>query len=188
MAVSVHAKPLHQLLLEEGVMSQEQLQSVQVEAAKSGQGLKQAILHRGLMTEQELTALVARGLGVTSIDLSHCLIKPEVVQLVPEALARKHLLMPVFKIGESLTVAMEDPLNYVAIDELRLKTKSGIKSVVAGESAIRQAIDQYYGAAGTIAEVAQAIREAGLPQREEEAAEGAPVVRLVNLLIMQAVK
>ena len=126
--------------------------------------------------------------GVTQIDLANYLIKPEVVALVPEPLARKHTIMPVFKIGESLTIAIGDPLNFYAIDELRMKTKCEIKTVVATESSIRQAIEQYYGAAGTIAEVAQAIQEAGLPKRDEEAAEEAPVIRLVNLLIMQAVK
>ena len=188
MAVTRQAKPLPELLLEQGLVTQEQLSSAQAEAAKSGRPLKQVIVQKGLMTEQDLAVLVAVQSGVTSIDLGNYLIKPEVVQLVPEALARKHTLMPVFKIGESLTVAMDDPLNFFAIDELRLKAKCDIKTVVAGTTSIRQAIEQYYGAAGTIAEVAQAIQEAALPKRDEEAAEEAPIIRLVNLLIMQAVK
>ena len=182
------AKPLQDLLLAEGVISREQLQSAQAEATRSGHPLKRVIVQKGLLTEQDLMAVVARQSGVTSIDLSSHLIKPEVVQIVPEALARKHTLMPVFKIGDSLTVAMENPLNFFAIDELRLKTKCDIKTVVANETSIRQAIDQYYGAAGTVAEVAAAIKEAAIPQREEEAAAEAPIIRLVNLLIMQAVK
>ncbi|MBI4342523.1 MAG: Flp pilus assembly complex ATPase component TadA, partial [Candidatus Omnitrophica bacterium] len=183
-----HTKPLHELLLEQGTLTREQLQSAQGEAAKTGYPLKRVILQKGWMTEQDLTALIASQSGVTHIDLSNHLIKPEVIQLVPEPLARKHTIMPVFKIGDSLTVAMDDPLNFFAIDELRLKTKCEIKAVVASESGIRQAIDQYYGAAGTIAEVAQAIQEAALPKKDEEAAAEAPVIRLVNLLIMQAVK
>src|SRR3989338_1913522 len=98
--------------------------------------------------------------GVTTIDLSHYLIKPEGIQLVPEALARKHTLIPVFKIGDTLTIALEDTLNFFALDELCLKTKCHVKTVVADRDSIRQAIGQYYGATGTIAEVAQAIAEA----------------------------
>ncbi len=188
MAVTHHAKPLHQLLADQGILSREQLHGLQAEAGRSGQPLKRLIIQKGLMTEQDLTTLMASQLGVTSIDLTSYLIKPDVIQLIPETLARKHTVMPVFKIGESLTVAIDDPLNFFAIDELRLKTKFEIKAVVATESGIRQAIEQYYGASGTIAEVAQTIQDATLPQKEEEAAQEAPVIRLVNLLILQAVR
>ena len=182
------AKPLPELLLEQGGLSREQLQGAQADAAKSGQPLKRVLVQRGLMTEQDLAGIVAAQSGVMSIDLANHLIKPDVAQLIPESLARKHLLIPVFKIGDSLTVAMEDPLNFFAIDEVRLKTKCEIKTVAAGETSIRQAIDQLYGATGTIADVARAIQDAALPQKDEEAAAEAPVIRLVNLLIMQAVK
>jgi len=188
MALTRHVKTLHEMLLEQGALTPEQLQGAQAEAAKSGRPLKRVIVQKGLMTEQDLAALVATQSGVTSIDLANYLIKPDIVQLVPEPLARKHTLMPIFKIGESLTVAMEDPLNFFAVDELRLKTKCDIKTVVASETSIRQAIDQYYGSAGTIAEVAQAIQDASLPQKDEQLAAEAPVIRLVNLLIMQAMK
>ena len=188
MAIARQAKPLHELLLEQGVIGKEQLQKAQAEAAKTGVPLKRFLVQKGLMSEPELVALIAAQSGVTSVDLGSYLIKPEVVQLVPESVARKYLLIPVFKIGDSLTVAIEDPLNFFAIDEVRLKTKCDIKTVVAGETSIRQAIDQYYGASGTVAEVAEAIEAAALPQKDEEAAEEAPVIRLVNLLIMQAMK
>jgi type IV pilus assembly protein PilB len=181
-------KALHELLLEQGLLPKDQLQQAQVDAARAGLPLKRLLVQKGLLAEEDLTALIAGQAGVPAVDLASYLIKPEVVQLVPEALARKHNIMPVFKIGESLTVAMDDPLNFFALDELRLKTKHEIKTVVAGETSIRQAIDQYYGAAGTIAEVAQAIKEAQLPQKDEEAAAEAPVIRLVNLLIMQAMR
>ena len=181
-------KPLPELLLEQGMLSREQVQAVQAEAAKSGHPFTRVLVQKGFVTEQDLAAVVAEQSGVTAIDLANHLIKPEVIQLVPEALARKHVLIPVFKIGDALTVAMEDPLNFFAIDELRLKTKCELKTVVAGESAIRQAIEQYYGATGTIAEVAQAIQQAAIPQKDEDVAEEAPIIRLVNLLLMQAVK
>ena len=182
------AKGLTELILEQGTLSPQQLQGVQAQAAKTGQPFKRVLVQQGLMSEEDLAALVAMQSGVPFINLSNHLIKPEVIQLVPEALARKHTLIPIFKIGESLTVAMEDPLNFFAVDELRLKTKCDIKTVVAAQAGIRAAIEQHYGSSGTIAEVAQAIKEAALPQSDEVAAQGAPVIRLVNLLIMQAVR
>jgi len=188
MAVVRHLKALPELLLEQGVLTASQLQQAKAHAAKSGQPLKRIIVQQGLITERELTAMIATQSGVTSIDLSSYLIKPEVIQLVPEPLARKHTMIPVFRIGDTLTVATDDPLNVFAIDELHLKTKCDIKTVVASEESIRQAIDQYYGASGTITEVAQAIEQAALPRKDEDAAEEAPIIRLVNLLIMQAVK
>ena len=182
------AKSLPELLLEQGALTAEQLKAAQSQATKTGRPLKQVLIHQGLLSEPELTELLARQSGTTSVDLSTYLIKPDVIQLVPEASARKHVLIPVFKIGQTLTVAMDDPLNFFAVDELRAKTRCDIKTVVASEGSIRQAIDQYYGAAGTIAEVAQAIQEAALPARDEDAAAVAPIIRLVDLLIMQAVK
>jgi len=188
MAVAKSIKPLHELLLEQGLLNRDQLQRAQAEAAKSGMPLKRVVIQQGLVSELDLTAVVAGQSGVTSIDLSNYLIKPEVIQLVPEAMARKHTLIPVFKIGECLTIAIEDPLNMFAIDEVRLKAKGEVKTMVASEQGIRKAIDQYYGAAGTIAEVAQAIKDVALPPREEDTAAEAPVIRLLNLLILQAVK
>jgi len=182
------AKPLHELLLDHDELTSEQVEKAQDKSDKAGISLKRAIIDLEFMSEHDLTSFVASQSGVTSIDLSNYLIKPEIVQIVPEALARKYLMVPVFKIGDSLTVAMDDPLNFLAIDELRLKTNCSIKTVMASESSIRQVIDQYYGASGTIAEVAHVIEEAEEQESDEVTAEDAPVIRLVNLLIVQAVK
>ena len=182
------AKPLQELLVEQGIVSPEQVRSAQARAATLGCSLKQVITQQGLMTDEDLTDLLAKQFGMTTVDLATYLIKPEVVQLVPESLARKHTLIPVFKIAQTLTVAVNDPLNVFAVDEVRLKTRCEVKTVLASESAIRKAIDQYYGASGTIAEVAKAIKAAEGPRRDEDAAQDAPVIRLVDLLILQAMK
>ncbi len=182
------AKSLHDLLLEQHVLTAEQLRAAQAKAAASGVPLRRVLTQQGLVDDQRLTELLAQHHGMTIVDLASLLIKPEVMQLVPEALARKHALLPVFKIGGALTVAVSDPLNFFALDEVRLKTKCEVKAVLAPESVIRQAIDRYYGAAGTIQEVAQAIQAAQVPQNEADAAQEAPVIRLVELLILQAMK
>ncbi|MBI3324663.1 MAG: Flp pilus assembly complex ATPase component TadA [Candidatus Omnitrophica bacterium] len=181
-------KSLHELLLEQGLLGREQLQALQAQAEKAGIPFKRMLVQQGLIAEDDLTNLLAAQLGVTVLNLSSYLIKPEIIQLVPEALARKHTLIPVFKIGEALTVAVEDPLNFFALDEVRLKTKCEIKAVIASASAIRQAIDQSYGTSASQQEVARAIEAAQLPAAEATATNDAPVVRLVNLLIAQAAK
>jgi len=188
MTVARHARSLPDLLLEQGSLSREQLQQAQAMAAKARQPLKRAIIQQGWVSEEALATLIAEQSGSPIIDLSTYLIKPEVIQLVPEALARKHTLIPVFQIGEAITVAIDDPMNFFALDEVRLKTSCEVKAVVATESSIRQAIDQAYGTSGTVAEVAKAIREAALPKKEEDAAAEAPIIKLVNLLIMQAMQ
>ncbi len=215
-------KPLHELLLEQGVVTQEQLDGAQMHAEQSGQPLRRVIVQEGLMTEEALTELMAAQAGLPTVDLATHLIKPDVIQLIPEPLARRHTLIPVFKIAETLTVAIADPLNFLALDEVRLKIGSDLKLVVASESSIRRALDQYYGSLETAQEVSRAIKAAeqpkdkseGKPKKEPregkrlgkkseepgpnngelgfledtvDASEG-PVIRLVNLLVMQAVK
>ncbi len=184
---SPQVKSLPDLILKHGRVSHERLQQAQAEASRTGQPLKRVLVKQGVIAEQDLTAIVAAQAGVTTIDLSDYLINPDVIKLVPESLARKHVLIPVFKTGDSLTVAMEDPLNVFAIDELRLKTKLNVKAAGASESSIRQAIEEHYGGAGTVAEAAEVVRDTRLPKKDEAAAGEAPVIRLVNLLIMQAV-
>ena len=181
-------KSLPDLLRDHGLLDEAQLRQAQAQATKASQPLKRYVLQQQLVSEEALTALIAEQSDLTAIDLANYLIKPEVTELVPEALARKHTLMPVFRIGQHLTVAMDDPLNFFALDELRLKTGCTIKTVVASERGIRNAIEQYYGAKGTVADVAHAIKDAELPKNDEAAAGEAPIIRLVNLLILQATK
>ena len=176
MTLTRQVKSLPELLLEQGIASPEQLQAAQAQAATLKVPLKRVVTQQGLITEQDLTNLLATQFGMTVIDLSSYLIKPEIIQLVPEPLARKHTLIPIFKIGTSVTIAVSDPLNFFALDEVRLKTKCEVKTVLASETAIRHAIDQYYGASGTIQEVAKAVEAAQVPQQEEDAAGEAVVL------------
>ncbi|MBI4323236.1 MAG: Flp pilus assembly complex ATPase component TadA [Candidatus Omnitrophica bacterium] len=188
MPLARQAKALPELLLEQKMVSPEQLQAAQAQAASRSLPLKQMLIQQGLVTEQDLTNLLADHHGMATIDLTNYLIKPEAIQLVPESLARKQTLIPVFKIADTVTVAVADPLNFFALDEVRLKTKCEVKALLAGETAIRQAIDHYYGAAGTIKEVAQTLEAAQAPPKADGAAQETPVIQLVNLLITQATK
>ncbi len=188
MATTRHVKSLPDLLIEQGVATLAQVQAAQAQATSQGVSFRRIIIQQGLVSEEELTRLLADQFGMATTELENYLIKPEVIQLVPEALARKHGLIPMFQIADSLTVAIADPLNFFAIDELRLKTKCDVKAVLASDTAIRKAIEQYYGSSGTVQEVAKAIEAAQAPRKAEEAATEAPIIQLVNLLVMQAVK
>ena len=190
MAIARQAKSLQELLREQGRLSAEQLQAAQARAASSGQSLKQVIVQQGLMTEEALTALLAEAFGMTTVDLASYQIKSELTQLVPESLARKHTLIPIFKIGQTVTIAVADPLNVFALDEVRLKSRCDVKAVLAGESAIRRPVDQYYGASGTIAEVAKMLETTQATTAEDAGAsmQDGSVIKLLELLVLQAIK
>ncbi|MBI3083668.1 MAG: type II/IV secretion system protein [Candidatus Omnitrophica bacterium] len=156
---------------------------------QSGQPLRRVLVQEGLMTEGALVELMAAQSGLATVDLSTHVIRPDVLQLIPAALARRHTLIPIFKIAETLTVAIADPLNFLALDEVRLQVGGDVKAVLASESSIRKALDQYYGPLVSVKEVSQAIKAAEQPRQEDGmGANEGPVVHLVNLLVMQAVK
>lgn len=121
-----------------------------------------------------------------TIDLSSYLIDQSTLELVPSVLARKYKIIPLFKIGNTITVAMADTGNILAIDDLRNQTGLDVNIVSADPIDIEQAINQYYGLSGTIEEI---IKNVGKPKYEsiEQAAEEAPIIKIVNLLIIQAI-
>jgi len=181
-------KPLGESLVEQGLLTQEQLHEAQAEVRKNGNSLKKAVVKLGILTEDDLVSFLSSYLGIPSVDLSSYLVKSEVVDLIPENLARKHRMIPIYKIGSTVTVAMADPLNFHAIDEVRLKSKCDIKPAIATEEAIGTALEQYYGTKGSLEEIVRAIEKKGLPRKAAEVAEDPPVVKLVNLLVMQAIR
>ncbi len=188
--------PLEEILLKRGLLTDEQLNKAREEARRTGSPLKQVLIRLNLVAEEDMASLIAEHIGVPFIDLSDYLIDPETVKLVPEAMAKKYKLMPVFKIGNTLTVAMADPQDLMAIDEIRLKSGCDVELCLSGWNAIKDAIDQYYGVTGTMQEVIEGIDEEKMKNLPEEMrvedltaiAEEAPIIKLVNLLIIQAVK
>jgi len=188
MTTTRHVKSLYDVLLERGRIAPERLHAAQEQAEQSGQPLRRILVQHGLMSEEEVVELVAEQSGLATIDLSTYLVKPDVIQLIPEALARRHLFLPLFKIAETLTIAIADPMQFFILDAVRLQTKCDVKAVLASETSIRRALDQYYGSASLVQEVSQAIKAAAQPRTEEAIANEGPVIRLVELLVTQAVK
>ncbi len=192
------------LLVQDHVISLEQLQQAQISAKKEGGRLGASLVKLGLVDEKQLTGFISKKFGVPAINLEEQPIDEEVVKLIPKDVAVKHLAIAINRAGSTLIVAMADPSNLLAIDELKFQTSLNIEVVVASESAIRAAIDKYYAAAkgedssAAYEEVMEGFNDEDIEVGEEEeelnsvdlakSAEDAPVVRLVNLILMDAIK
>lgn len=181
-----------ELLLKKGIISQEQVDKAKAEISRSGITIEKALEKLGFISEVDIVKAFADHLEIPFIDLTEYLIDPEVVKLVPETTAKKFKAVPLFKITDSLTVAVSDPQNIVAIDEIREKSgMSSIDVVLSTETMIQRVIDQYYGAMGSAKELVKGLTKEKMDasfKTLEGIAEEAPIVKLVNLIIMQAVK
>ncbi|MDP8296685.1 MAG: type II secretion system ATPase GspE [Candidatus Orphnella occulta] len=189
-------KSLGESLVEEGIITSEQLKQAKLEEKRSGKRLRKVIVKMGLMTEEDLVFFLSNKLGLPRIELAGYLIDSKTIELVPENLARKHELVPLFKIGNRLTCAMVDPWNVFALDEIRMKTSMVVEPAVATETEIKKALDEHYGAKGTMEEVIKSIDEEKLGVKDgkeidlkklQGVAEEPVVIKLVNLIIMKAV-
>src|SRR3989338_828320 len=189
-------KTLPETLVEIGLLTAGQLKEAQREEKETGQPLRRVIVQKGFISEDDLVAFLSSNMNLPRIELANYIIDPAVISLIPEELARKHQIVPVFKIGNSLTCAMFDPLNIFAVDEVRNKIGFDIDPAVATEKEIKRALDEYYSAKGNIQDIIKTIdkERLGLKDGQElelkklqEISGEAPVVRLVNLMIMQAV-
>ena len=194
---------LGELLVRENLISLQQLQAAQEEQRTSGGRLGYNLTKLGYIEENELTQFLSKQYGVPAINLSEFEIDAEVIRLVPKEVAEKHQVIPVNRAGASLIVAMADPSNIFAIDDLKFLTGYNIEVVVASDGAIRESIEKYYGETNetnelsydeVMAEFDEDEIEVGSEDDEanvvdlEKSAEDAPVVKLVNLILIDAIK
>ena len=187
-----------ELLVKENLLSADQLQKARSGAAVSGKRLGSEITGMGFLEESELTDFVAKQYGVPSINLDEFDVSPEVTQLIPEDVVLTHSVVPVNRAGSTLILATSDPSNIFALDDIKLLTGYNIQPVVASEDAIKRAIEKHYEQADVLDEVMAGFDDSDidLVQGEEELdagelgreAEDAPVVKLVNLILTDAVK
>ncbi|MGF1511546.1 MAG: type IV-A pilus assembly ATPase PilB [Myxococcota bacterium] len=194
---------LGELLVRENLITLQQLQKAQESQRKMGGRLGFNLTKLGYIEESELTSFLSKQYGVPSINLSEFEIDPEVIKLVPKEVAEKHQVIPVNRAGASLIVAMADPSNIFAIDDLKFLTGYNIEVVVASDGAIRESIEKYYSRHETsselnyddvMAEFDEDEIEVGFDEDSsnivdlERSAEDAPVVKLVNLILIDAIK
>jgi type IV pilus assembly protein PilB len=163
--------------------------------------IDKTLIKNGIVAEKDIATALAAVLGVPFIDLADYLVDTSVVKLIPEPIAQKYKLIPIFKVGQTLTIAMANPQDVNAIDQVRLKAKCEVEPVLATETAIKHAIDQYYGIGGSIEDVIKGMHDAKadltaleISSKDLEKldlnklADAPPVIKLVNLIIMQAIK
>ncbi|MDP3937782.1 MAG: GspE/PulE family protein [Deltaproteobacteria bacterium] len=182
-----------EILVQKGYLTEAQLQKVLERQKECGGKLGDTCVKMGVITDDQKTDGLALQLGIARVQLASYLIEPEVLSLVTPSMASRNKLVPLFRIEDTLTVAMADPLNIYAIDELRRQTGLEIDSTITTLKEIDEALRQHYGVgAGFQKEIAELGREQGVDlnesgRTEESRSQDAPIIKLVNTVLAQAV-
>ena len=195
---------LGDLLVKEKVITPEQLEQATKLQKDSHTRLASALVKLGFLSDEDVTNFLSRQYGVPAINLSYFEIDPAVVKLIPYETAKRYQILPLSRVGASLTIAMVDPTNVFAMDDIKFMTGFNIEPVVASESSILDGIEKAYGVSkeAELEQVMQSMNETGestdvevqaeeqeLELKElEKAADEAPIVKLVNLVLTDAVK
>ncbi|OQX84035.1 MAG: hypothetical protein B6D53_01045 [Candidatus Omnitrophica bacterium 4484_49] len=198
-----------EILIKEGLITEEDLERAMEYQQKNGGKLGDVLIAMGLVTEKEIAAALGKQLGIPYVSISSGGLKPaedqNLEQLIPEEIARKYLVLPISRTFNSLTIAVVDPLDFVTIDNIRKIAGCEVNPVITTKGELLQAIDEFYGPRDVFREAIQKSYEvkdivtstAGIEEIEEEVvsldrliaqAEEAPVVKLVDLIIRQAIE
>ncbi|MBI1387907.1 MAG: type II secretion system protein GspE [bacterium] len=176
-------KRLGDLLVESGRLTPTQLETALSKKAP-GQKLGEALQELGLLTEQQIVETLSQQLGVPAMKSDLFLIDPLIVEIVPEHFARLHTVIPMFLVDTELTIAMADPLDVPALDELRRVTGYRINCILAAPGAIQNALNEYYSVSHSIEDVINSFED----ESPELDVDNAPAIRLVNQILFHAIK
>ena len=196
---------LGDLLVKEKIITPEQLEQATKAQKEQNCRLGSALVKLGFLTDEDVTNFLSRQYGVPAINLSYFEIDPAVVKLIPFETAKRYQILPLSRVGASLTIAMVDPTNVFAMDDIKFMTGFNIEPVVASESSILAGIDKSYGGPKekeedleTVMQSMTELNDSDVELQAEEtqmelsqlekAADEAPVVKLVNLVLTDAVK
>jgi type IV pilus assembly protein PilB len=199
------SRRLGDLLVKEGLINQEQLQRALADQKGSNEKLGSILVRLDIINEDQLIDFLSKQYGIPSITLTQLDVDVEVVKLVPAQIARKYEVLPIKRAGNQLTLAMADPTNVFAVDDVGFMTNLQVVPVVASQGAIRKAIDRLYeaqtgGLAEVISEMDAAVGDVEVVEGEDEqwakadvfelkeSADEAPVVRLVNMILVDAIR
>jgi type IV pilus assembly protein PilB len=190
-----------------GVITSDQLKKASQEQRQKGERLEQAIIRLGFAKEELVLQCLADYFNLPYVDLDTYLIDETVVKTISEEMARRHMLIPLFKIGSALTVAMTNPLNLLALDELRNKVKTDVEIAISTEKKIKKAIEQHYGAtAAALENTLQHLMKGSMapsPQGPSDykktydlavkeiptgPVDEAPAARMLDLVMIQAIR
>ena len=189
---------LGELLVRRGLLTAPQLTKAVEEQTNTGSALGVVLIKMGILNEADLAGCLQKEYRLSLVDPSAMNLNPEVLRLIPATLVQRHHLIPINLSGSSLTVAMSDPSNIVAINEVKFLTGYDVKVAVAGVSSITAAIEEHYEEGTPYDDVLTELEggDVELVDREEEidlkelekATEDAPVVRLVNAILTNAIR
>ena len=183
-------------LVAASLITERALEQAELQVKTSGGALTAQLVRLGAISEEALLDFLSQHFRVPSVDLGKIQVDENVVRLLPAEMATKFMAVPIERTGRRLTVAMAQPTNLFALDDIKFVTGLEVEPVVATEAAIKKTLDEFYDSAGTLADVMKGIEEEFevVDTHEEEAedglsgAEDAPIVKLVNSLIADSVR
>ncbi len=195
---------LGEILIKESLITQDQLDKALDFQRTNGGKLGSCLTKMGYITDDDITGVLSRQYGVPSINLKYYEIDPNVIKLIPQDTALRYQVIPLSRVGSVLTIAMTDPTNVFAMDDIKFMTGFNVEPVVASESAIGEAITRFYGGghsnheelSNLMKDLVDDDQELELAADEEQmdasalekAAEEAPIIKLVNLILTDSVK
>ena len=196
---------LGEILVKESLVSKDQLQKALDYQKTNGGRLGAALVKLGMVTDDEVTAVLSRQYGVPSINLKYYEVDPQVTKLIPQETAVRYQIVPLSRVGSTLTIAMTDPTNVFAMDDIKFMTGFNVEPVVASESAIAEAIHKFYGEAASVQELDKVMKDlaagdamdvelSASDEAEmdlaslEKAADEAPIIKLCNLILTDSLK
>jgi type IV pilus assembly protein PilB len=191
---------LGEILVKNNLITREQLASALEEQKLSGNQVRigTILIKQNLINEHELTSFLSKQYGVPTINLADYDIDPAVSKIIPQEVVQKYQLVPVNRAGATLIVAVSDPSNLFAIEDIKFMTNFNVEVVVASESDIKTAIDKYYDQSASLADVMSDLDVEDLEivgedddvdvSSLERATEDAPVVKMVNAILQDAIK
>jgi type IV pilus assembly protein PilB len=194
-------KKIFDLLVEKGLVTQEDLNKARKQAEELGGNLSDILVKMNAVSKENLLRAVSEGLGFPLIKLSRMRIDEDTLKLIPKRISVSYKILPISRVGKRLTVAMVDPLNIFALDDLKAVTNMDISTVIADENEMEEALNKYYekSADEEISKIMDDIETAKMEmvaEDHEEVSSGeilritedAPVIKLTNLILSQAIK
>ncbi len=189
------ALTLGENLVEEGLLKSDQLKQIESEVKRTHEPFHKILRRLRFVDDKRLNSFLSAKFNIPEVEVTHQVIKPDVLKSVPESIVRKFSVLPLRKVGKRLTVVMSDPFNLHLIDQIRLKTGFEIEPALATESEIRSAIEQYYGIKSDISDVLESFEKKPAEQNPEKikieerlVTQETPVIKLVNMMIAEAVR
>lgn len=186
--MAVVKKRLGDLLVENGIISQQQLQEALLHQQDTKMKLGDLLISYGYITEQQLIEVLEFQLGIPHVSLFKYHIDPAITQIIPESMAKRHQVLPFMKEGGKLMVAMADPLDYFAIEDLRMTTGFKIEPAISSRDELQRAIAKHYGLRDSMSQMMVEFPAQEEIEETEITDEASPIVRLVNQMIQQAVQ